>query len=199
MKFLLGKKLGMTTIHDPEKGARNVTLIECDTNTVTLARSIKRDGYVALQVEMLKTRRKNAQREFRFDDKRLSETELSALVESFPVGTVLPMDVFTIGERVSVSGITKAKGFQGVVKRHGFKGAPKTHGHKHDLRAHGSIGATFPQHVIKGMRMAGRMGGVRSTTKNLSVSYVDPEKRLIGLRGAVPGSRGSVIEIRSAK
>ena len=198
MKFLLGKKLGMTTIHDPEKGARNITLIECDANTVTMTRGLKRDGYSALQVEMPKTRQRNVRREFRLD-KKLSDTESSALMESFPIGAVLPMDIFMVGERVSVSGTTKAKGFQGVVKRHGFKGAPKTHGHKHDLRAHGSIGATFPQHVIKGMRMAGRMGGVRSTTKNLSVSYIDAEKRLIGLRGAVPGSRGSVVEIRSMK
>lgn len=198
MKFLLGKKLGMTTIHDPEKGARNVTLIECGENTVTLSRELKRDGYVAIQVETPKTHRKHVRREFRLDTK-LSEAESSALVESLPVGASLPMEVFVVGERVSVSGITKAKGFQGVVKRHGFKGAPKTHGHKHDLRAHGSIGATFPQHVIKGMRMAGHMGGVRATTRNLSVSYVDPERRLIGLRGAVPGSVGSIVEIRSAK
>lgn len=198
MKFLLGKKLGMTTIHDPEKGARNVTLIECDANTVTLARLPERDGYAALQVETSKTRRKNTRREFRLDTK-MSETESAALLESLPVGSVVPMDVFVVGERVSVSGVTKAKGFQGVVKRHGFKGAPKTHGHKHDLRAPGSIGATFPQHVIKGMRMAGRMGGVRATTRNLSVSYVDAEKRLIGVRGAVPGSVGSIVEIRSAK
>ncbi|QQS16266.1 MAG: 50S ribosomal protein L3 [Candidatus Moraniibacteriota bacterium] len=198
MKFLLGKKLGMTTIHDPEKGARNVTLIECRENTVTLARDLNRDGYVAIQVETPKTKRKNVRREFRLD-KKLAESESSALVESLSVGTSLSLDTFVIGERVSVSGVTKAKGFQGVVKRHGFKGAPKTHGHKHDLRAPGSIGATFPQHVIKGMRMAGRMGGTRATTKNLSVSYVDPERRLIGLRGAVPGSVGSIVEIRSAK
>lgn len=188
----------MTTIHDPEKGARNVTLIECGENTVTLARDLNRDGYVAIQVETPKTKRKNVKREFRLD-KKLAESESSALVESLSVGTSLSLDTFVIGERVSVSGVTKAKGFQGVVKRHGFKGAPKTHGHKHDLRAPGSIGATFPQHVIKGMRMAGRMGGARATTKNLSVSYVDPERRLIGLRGAVPGSAGSIVEIRSAK
>ncbi len=188
----------MTTIHDLEKGARNITLIECGTNTVTLARLPKRDGYAAVQVETSKTRRKNVRREFRLDTK-MSESESAALIEAFPRGSALPMDVFAVGEGVSVSGITKAKGFQGVVKRHGFKGAPKTHGHKHDLRAPGSIGATFPQHVIKGMRMGGRMGGVRATARSLSVSYVDVEKRLIGMRGAVPGNVGSIVEIRSAK
>ncbi len=198
MKFLLGKKLGMTTLHDPEKGARNITLIECGENVVTLVRTPKCDGYSAIQIEMPKTKRKNIRREFRVSDK-LAEAESAAMFESFPVGTSLSLDAFSIGERVSISGITKAKGFQGVVKRHGFKGAPKTHGHKHDLRAPGSIGATFPQHVIKGMRMAGHMGGCRSTTKNLSISFIDSAKRLIGVRGAVPGSVGSVVEIRGNK
>jgi len=198
MKFLLGKKLGMTTLHDSEKGARNMTLIECDPNTVTLVRLPKRDGYAALQIETAKTRRKRVRCEFRLD-REMSPEEVSKTIESFPVGAILSVDTFVVGDRVSISGITKAKGFQGVVKRHGFKGAMKTHGHKHDLRAPGSIGATFPQHVIKGMRMAGRMGGVRATTENLSVAYVDSEKCLLGVRGAVPGIVGSVVEIRSAK
>jgi large subunit ribosomal protein L3 len=198
MKFLLGKKLGMTTIHDPEKGARNVTLLECDINRVTLVRTPERDGYSAVQLEMPKTVRKNVRREFRLDTK-VSESEVSAILEALPIEATVSVENFSVGERVSVSGISKAKGFQGVVKRHGFKGAPKTHGHKHDLRAPGSIGSTFPQHVIKGMRMAGRMGGVRATTKNLSISYIDPKRKLIGVRGAVPGIVGSVVEIRSTK
>lgn len=198
MKFLLGKKLGMTTIHDPEKGARNVTLLECDINRVTLVRTPECDGYSAVQLEMSKTVRKNVRREFRLDTK-VSESEVSAILEALPADVTLSVENFSVGDRVSVSGISKAKGFQGVVKRYGFKGAPKTHGHKHDLRAPGSIGATFPQHVIKGMRMAGRMGGVRATTKNLSISYIDPKRNLIGVRGAVPGIVGSVVEIRSTK
>lgn len=198
MKFLLGKKLGMTTLHDPEKGARNMTLIECEANTVTLTRNLDRDGYIAVQVEVPKNRRKSIRREFRLDT-TMSEADAVATAEALSPGSTLPIESFVVGERVSISGISKAKGFQGVVKRHGFKGAMKTHGHKHDLRAPGSIGATFPQHVIKGMRMAGRMGGVRSTVRNLSIAYVDPEKRLIGVRGAVPGISGGVVEIRSMK
>lgn len=196
MKFILGKKLGMTTLHDPEKGARNMTLIECDLNTVKLIRTPDRDGYSAIQVETSKTRRKNIQREFRLDTK-LPADEVAEFLGSFSIGMTLSVDAFSVGERVRVSGISKAKGFQGVVKRHGFKGAPKTHGHKHDLRAPGSIGATFPQHVIKGMRMAGRMGGVRSTSKNLSISFIDAGKNLIGVRGAVPGIPGSIVEIEA--
>lgn len=188
----------MTTLHDSEKGARNMTLIECEANTVALTRTLDRDGYTAVQIEAPKNRRKSVRREFRFDTK-VSETNAAAMLETLSPGTVLSMESFVVGERVSISGISKAKGFQGVVKRHGFKGAPKTHGHKHDLRAPGSIGATFPQHVIKGMRMAGRMGGVRSTVRNLSVAYIDTEKRLIGVRGAVPGVSGGIVEIRSMK
>ena len=94
-----------------------------------------------------------------------------------------------------VSGITKAKGFQGVVKRHGFAGAPKTHGHKHDHRAPGSIGAQQPQHVIKGKRMAGRMGGVRASSMNIQVVYIDKDKNILGVKGAVPGVAGRLVEI----
>lgn len=194
MKFLLAKKLGMTTLHDVERGARNITLLECDANTVSLVREAGRDGYSALQVETPKTKRRNIRREFRLD-RHLSSEEVTKKMQELPVGATLSVDIFSVGDRVRVSGITKAKGFQGVVKRHGFKGAPKTHGHKHDLRAPGSIGATFPQHVTKGMRMAGRMGGTRSTSENLRVEYIDPEKRLIGVRGAVPGIPGSVVEV----
>src|SRR5690606_25448187 len=105
---------------------------------------------------------------------------------------------FAVGEKVNVSGVTKAKGFQGVVKRHGFGGAPASHGRKHDMRKPGSIGATFPEHVIKGRRMAGRMGGENFTVRNLSVVYVDAEKGLLGVKGAVPGGNGTVVTIASA-
>jgi large subunit ribosomal protein L3 len=111
------------------------------------------------------------------------------------IGDKIKVDIFEIGEIVSVSGTTKAKGFQGVVKRHGFSGSPKSHGHKHDLRAPGAIGSGYPEHVIKGKRMAGRMGGKRATSENVKVVFIDKEKNLIGLNGAVPGIPGGVVEI----
>jgi large subunit ribosomal protein L3 len=95
-----------------------------------------------------------------------------------------------------VIGVTKAKGFQGVVKRHGFGGQTTSHGRKHDIRKPGSIGATFPEHVVKGRRMAGRMGGENFTVKNLQVVLVDTVKGLIGLRGAIPGNNGGIVGIR---
>ena len=182
-KFILGKKLGMTTIYDDNKGALNVTLIECIPNKISQFRTPEKDGYDSVQVEIGKTSKVKFKKEFR--------TEAGEA----KVGDEIKMDIFEIDQKVKVSGITKAKGFQGVMKRHGFHGSSSTHGHKHDLRAPGSVGATFPEHVIKGKRMAGRMGGERATTKNLKVVYIDKEKNIMGVKGAVPGVVGRIVEI----
>jgi large subunit ribosomal protein L3 len=181
--FILGKKLGMTTIHG-EDGAQNVTLVECGAK-VSLVKNMGKDGYKAIQLEIAKTKKRSKKVEFRVDEINLEKD------------AGLDVSGFELGEKVKVSGITKAKGFQGVVKRHGFKGAPKSHGHKHDLRAPGSIGSGFPEHVIKGKRMAGRMGGVRATTKNVKIVFIDKEKNLLGIKGAVPGNAGGIVEIRT--
>lgn len=182
-KFILGKKLGMTTIYDSAKEALNITLVECPLNKVALLRTKEKDKYEAVQVEIQKTKNKIFKKEFRSADSKLK------------VGDAIGVDVFSVGDMVNVSGTSKAKGFQGVVKRHGFKGAPKSHGHKHDLRAPGSIGSGFPEHVTKGKRMAGRMGGERSTSKNVEVVYIDKEKNLIGLKGPIAGIPGAIVEI----
>jgi large subunit ribosomal protein L3 len=111
-------------------------------------------------------------------------------------GETIDTNVFAVGDKVRVTGTSKGKGFQGVVRRHHFKGGPASHGHKDNLRAPGSIGATFPQHVMKGLRMAGRMGGEKVTFPKLEVVEVTPEKHLLAINGAVPGSRGSLILIQ---
>ncbi len=183
-KFILGKKLGMTTVFD-DKGANNVTLVECDSK-ISLLRSKDRDGYTAVQLEIMKTPKRSKKVEF-----RIEETDK----EKFKVGDSVVVSIFELQEEVQISGTSKAKGFQGVVKRHGFAGSPKTHGHKHDLRAPGAIGSGFPEHVVKGKRMAGRMGGERSTVKNVEVALIDAEKNIIGLKGAVPGIPGGIVEI----
>lgn len=108
------------------------------------------------------------------------------------------LDGFELGARVSISGTSKGKGFQGVVKRHGFHGGPASHGQKDRLRAPGSLGSTAPQRVVKGRKMAGHMGMTRSTIKNLRIAFIDPEARVLGVCGAVPGMRGSIVEIRTA-
>lgn len=183
-KFILGKKLGMTTIYDKEAGALNVTLIECGENKISFLRTKEKDGYDAVRLEAPKTKNKTHKKEFRIEEP-----------VDFNVGDAVGIDAFVIGDKVKISGIAKAKGFQGVVKRHGFKGAPKTHGHKHDHRAPGSIGAQQPQHVIKGKRMAGRMGGKRTSSLNVKVVFIDKEKNLLGVKGAVPGVAGRMVEI----
>lgn len=184
-KFILGKKIGMTTLYSKEQGALNVTLIECEPNTISVLRSDEKNGYSAVQLEISKTKNKMHRKEFRLEKDAEAE-----------VGSKITVENFQIGDVVKVSGITKAKGFQGVVKRHGFKGAPKTHGHKHDLRAPGSIGAQQPQHVIKGKRMAGRMGGKRATVKNMKVVHIDAVKNILAVQGGVPGVVGRIVEIR---
>lgn len=185
MKYILGKKIGMTTLYDKAQGALNVTLIECQPNTVSVLRTQEKNGYSAVQLELAKTKKVTHRKEFRLD--------ADATVA---VGDQITVENFEIGGLVQVSGIAKGKGFQGVVKRHGFAGAPATHGHKHDHRAPGSIGAQQPQHVIKGKRMAGRMGGKRSTTKNIKIVYIDAEKNIMGVLGAVPGVVGRIVEVR---
>ncbi|HDZ84970.1 MAG TPA: 50S ribosomal protein L3 [Candidatus Moranbacteria bacterium] len=184
-KFILGRKLGMTTVYDKDKGALNVTLIECEPNTVSLVRSSEKDGYNAAQIEIPKTKNKTHKKEF-----RLSENK-----SGIKKGSKITVEIFKEGDKVKISGLSKAKGFQGVVKRHGFSGSPRTHGHKHDLRAPGSIGSAFPEHVVKGKKMAGRMGGKRVSVKNVKVVYINKDKNLIGVKGAVPGVAGRIVEI----
>lgn len=196
MKCLLGKKLGMTTLFDEAKGALNMTLIACGENTVKLQRTKEKDGYIAVQISASKTKNRVAVREFRFD-KALGLEEGAKILEQFAVGNTLGLSQFQVGDSVHITGITKAKGFQGVVKRHGFSGQMTSHGRKHDMRKPGSLGPTFPEHVIKGRRMAGRMGADRMTVRNLKVVYVNEAEGLLGVRGAVPGVAGRIVEVRS--
>jgi large subunit ribosomal protein L3 len=183
MKFILGKKVGMTTIYDKEKGALNMTLVECNPNIVNCVRSQEKDGYVAIQIKTEKTQNKSVCRELRVSTAQVKKDDN------------ISVNAFAVGDNVDVRGISKAKGFQGGMKRHGFHGSPASHGHRHDHRAPGSIGSAFPQHVIKGKKMAGRMGGNKSTVKNLEVVFIDTEKNLIGLRGAIPGVSGRIVEV----
>jgi large subunit ribosomal protein L3 len=192
-KFILGKKLGMSTIYDEKRGALNVTLVECGQNVVTQVRANEKDGYSAIQIgianDKIKDKKANKGKEF------LKIKEFKGGIKDLKAGDKMDVNQFEIGDKVKISGIAKAKGFQGVVKRHGFKGSPKSHGHKHDLRAPGSIGATFPEHVIKGKRMAGRMGGKRVSTLNLKIVEIDKENNILFLKGAVPGVKGRIVEI----
>jgi large subunit ribosomal protein L3 len=199
MKAILGEKIGMSQIFDTEGNVIPVTLVRVTPNTVVQTRTKEKDGYEAVQVGAGERKVKNIKKPQQGHFKDLGNFRH---VKEFrginaDVGSKIDASVFQEGDIVKVTGISKAKGFQGVVKRHGFHGAPATHGTKHAHREPGSIGATWPQRVIKGMRMAGRMGGVQITTKGLKVAKVDAENNLIAIKGAVPGKPGTLLKIIS--
>ena len=193
MKFILGRKLGMSTIYSKEKGALNVTLVECGPNVITQVRNTEKDGYEAVQIGIANPKRKTQSEKSRKDYLKIKE--FKGELKDKKTGDKIDISQFEVGDKVKVSGITKGKGFQGVMKRHNFKGSPHSHGHKHDWRAPGSIGSSFPEHVIKGKKMAGRMGAERSSARNLEVVEIDKENSILYLRGAVPGVKGRIVEI----
>lgn len=171
----------MTRLFQEDGTVVPVTLVAAGPITVMQLRTIEKDGYEAVQVGYSPTK-KPKRKEFR-------------IASEAKVGDVLDVSIFNPGDVVKVSGLTKGRGFQGAVKRHGFAGMPASHGHHHVMRHVGSIGQRFPQHTLKGMRMAGRMGGQRQTTRGLQIVSVDKANNLIALRGAVPGRKGTVLEI----
>lgn len=205
MKFILGKKLNMTQIFTEDGKRVSTTTVLTGPCYVTQIKTKDTDGYDAVQIgfeETKKARLTKPERghlkkigkylrrtaEFRINPKKAGE--------KLTVGEPLTAAIFQEGDRVNVQSVSKGKGFQGVVRRHGFSGAPATHGHKDQLRMPGSIGATNPQRVVKGRRMAGRMGGDTVTVKNMKVVKVDGEKGMIYLKGAVPGARGAIVKIK---
>lgn len=188
MKALLGRKIGMSQVFSPEGAVIPVTLVQAEPNLVVGRRTEKKDGHDAVQL-MLPRQKKGRE--------HTGPTREFAL-EVAPEEKQVTVEQFVPGDMVTVAGVSKGKGYQGVVKRHHFKGGPASHGHRHVLRSAGSIGSRFPQHTRKGRRMAGRMGGDRVTVKNLVVVAVDPERRVLAIKGAVPGTRDSLVEIRSA-
>ncbi len=185
MSFIIGKKSNMTQLWKDGKVVP-VTAVSAVPNKVTLIRNKERDGYEAVQVAFGRTR-------CEFKPMAAHPVEIS----KFNLGDEITVATFQEGEKVRVSGLTKGRGFQGVVKRHGFAGVGgATHGQKNRQRHPGSIGSTAFQRVVKGRRMAGHMGTERVTIKNLAVAGIDAEKNIIYLRGAVPGMRGTILEIR---
>jgi large subunit ribosomal protein L3 len=200
MKFILGRKLKMTQIFDEEGNVIPVTLIEAGPCVVTQIKKKEKDGYEAIQVGFEKIEKPNkikktqAKKPFKvlkeFRGKNLD-------ISQFKEGQVIDVSIFKEGEKVTISGKSKGKGFAGVVKRWGFAGRPKTHGTKHEVRAPGSIGSATPPRVVKGRKMAGRLGGERVTVKNLTIVKVDPKNNLLAVKGAVPGTKGSLLEIKT--
>lgn len=202
-KFILGTKVNMTQVWDERGNARPVTVVSVSPNVVTHIKTVEKDGYSAVQLGYGTRKAKNVNKATKGHVKELGsfaglrEWRLETPATQ-TVGDKIGVDIFKKGDSVTISGTSKGKGFQGVVKRHGFHGGSRTHGQKHSEREPGAIGggARAGGRVAKGMRMAGRMGGERVTVKNLTVVDVLPEDNLILVEGAVPGRRGTVLEIR---
>jgi large subunit ribosomal protein L3 len=206
VKGLLGTKLGMTQMWDDNNRIVPVTVVAASTNVVTQVRKPETDGYNAIQIGFGEVDSRKVTKPVSGQFERAGVTPRRHIAEirtadagSYTVGQELPADTFTAGEVIDVTGTTKGKGFAGTMKRHGFSGVGASHGAHRNHRKPGSIGGcSTPGRVFKGMRMAGRMGGVRQTTQNLTIHAVDAEKGLLLIKGAVPGPRGGIVLIRTA-
>src|SRR3989338_2563542 len=201
MKYKLGTKQNMTQFFGDDGKVAPATLLVAGPVVVLQTKNKEKDSYVAVQVGFGKKRNITKALAGHFGElgsfRHVKEFRLDDDASTPNRGDVFDVSVFVPGDVVAVSGVSKGKGFQGVVKRHGFHGGRRTHGQKHSEREPGSIGATGPQRVFKGTRMAGRMGGDRVTVKNLRVLAVDKDSNQLLVSGAVPGRRGALVEIRS--
>ncbi|MFH1213272.1 MAG: 50S ribosomal protein L3 [Candidatus Neomarinimicrobiota bacterium] len=201
---IIGKKIGMSQIFKENGEIIPVTVIAAGPCKVVQVKTQENDGYTSIQLgfEEGKERLMNKPDLGRFKKANLSPLKHLIEIRDFDtkfcqVGETVTVSVFNPGDSIKVTGTSKGKGFQGVVRRHNFKGGPKTHGQSDRLRAPGSIGASaYPSHVIKGVRMAGRLGGKRCTVNNLTIVKIDPENNLLYIKGAVPGSKNGVVTIR---
>lgn len=206
----------MSQVYGENGNVIPVTVVEVEPNTVVQIKGRDKDGYEAIQIGYGTRKAKNIKsaqkghfkdlgsfavlKEFRFDSKgKRSRGQDQEDISSaqLTVGQKIDVSVFVPGDAVKVTGMTKGKGFQGVVKRHGFHGAWASHGHHSVLRHAGSIGQRFPQHTLKGMRMPGRMGYDKLTTRGLKIVVVDKENNLLAIKGAVPGNIGGLLVIQS--
>jgi large subunit ribosomal protein L3 len=205
VKGILGAKLGMTQVWDNNRVVP-VTVVQAGPCVVTQVRSPDKDGYPAVQLGYGDVDPRKVNRPETGHFRRAGVAPRRHLVElrttdasEYALGQEVTVDTFAPGEYVDVTGTTKGKGFAGVMKRHGFHGLRASHGVERKHRSPGSIGGcATPGRVFKGVRMAGRMGGVRFTAQNLTIQSVDPDNNLLLVRGALPGPRGGLVLIRSA-
>ena len=210
MKFILAKKVNMTQVFGEDGRVIPATVLNVEPAVVSQIKTKEKDGYNAVQIGTGSRKEKNISRPMRGHLKDLglpAQAGNLAVLKEFKIedisalskGGKISVDTFAVGDKVNISAISKGKGFQGVVKRHGFHGGPRSHGQKHSEREPGSIGGGGRSggKVIKGMRMAGRMGGNRTTIKNLKILSINMDSNIMLVSGAVPGRRGTLVEVRS--
>ncbi|MFD4197335.1 MULTISPECIES: 50S ribosomal protein L3 [Amycolatopsis] len=206
VKGILGTKLGMTQVFGEDNRIVPVTVVQAGPNVVTQIRTQDNDGYQAVQLAFgaVDPRKVNKPVTGHFQKAGVTPRRYLAELrttdaESYEVGQEITAEVFPAGSRVDVTGTSKGKGYAGVMKRHGFKGQGASHGNQAKHRAPGSIGGcATPGRVFKGLRMAGRMGGVKVTTQGLTVHDVRAEEGLLLIKGAVPGPKGSLVFVKTA-
>ncbi len=203
MKFILGKKENMAEYFSPDGKVFPVTIVSAGPVTVTRVFEKSKDGYNAVQIGFgtkkeykITKGEKGAMKGGSYEvlkEFRLKDSDKNDAKE----GDIIDVSVFSPGDKLQVTSVSKGKGFQGVVKRHGFHGGPRSHGQKHSEREPGSIGGGLRTRVPKGMRMAGRMGGDKITQKNLEVIFLEKENNILLVKGSLPGRRGTLVEIVS--
>jgi large subunit ribosomal protein L3 len=203
IKGILGRKIGMTQLFTKGGMVEVVTAIEAGPCTVTQIKTVANEGYNAVQLGFVEAKQLNAPEKGHLGKLGLFKHLREFRVDEAPdveLGHRVDVTLFQPGDLVDVSGLSKGRGFAGVVKRHHFAGGPKTHGQSDRHRAPGAIGSgTTPGHILKGLRMAGHMGNQRVTVKCLEVVKADPDRNLLLLKGAVPGAKNGLLEIRKSK
>lgn len=203
MKALITRKLGMTSVISEDGSVAAVTLLSAPKNVVTQVKDVERDGYCAVQLGTEKGKNLSKAiighlKSSNTDAKIIREIRVDELPE-LKIGDELSADLFSVGDIVKVSSTSKGKGFAGAIKRHNFSRQRKTHGAKGATRRVGSIGSMYPQKIFKGKKMAGQMGGEKTTIRNLRIALVNPEHSVIGVYGAVPGPRKSIVLVRGGE
>lgn len=202
MKALITRKIGMTSTINEDGAMQAVTLLSVADHTVLHHKTEEKDGYTAVQVGAGVAKKlsksvaghvKNA----KVMPKIIREFRLEEIPEELNVGAKISADVFSVGDTVSVTGLTKGKGWAGTIRRHNFHRGRKTHGGR-SYRRPGSIGSMYPQHIFKGTRMAGQLGHEQITVRNLKVALVDAEQGLIGVTGAVPGPKKGILILKGS-
>jgi len=206
MSALLGKKIGMTNVFSADGKLVPVTVLQVGPCVVTQVKTNEKDGYTALQLGFDETKVERLTKPMAGHLKKTSDKGFRVLrefradnVENVTAGSTIGLEIFAVGEKVNVSGISKGRGFQGVIKRHGFSRGPETHGCRNH-RQGGSIGnSAWPSKVFKGKKMAGHMGSNRETVKNLTIVDIRPESNLLLVKGPVPGFKTGILEVQKTE
>jgi large subunit ribosomal protein L3 len=204
VKALITRKVGMTSTISEDGVVQAVTLLSVGEHTVVGHKTLETDGYTAVQIGAEKAKKLTKSitghvKAAKVMPKLIREFRIDEISEDLNVGSKISADVFSVGDTVNVTGTSKGKGWAGTIRRHNFHRQRKTHGGKGNTRQPGSIGSMYPQHIFKGTKMAGQLGYEQVTVRNLKVALVDAEHNVIGITGAVPGPRKSLVIVKGVK